>query len=808
MALVLADRVKETTTTTGTATYTLAGASTGFESFASIGDGNTTYYACTDGTDFEVGIGTYTASGTTLARTTILQSSNSDAAVSWSSGTKTIFCCQPAEKAVFLDASGNIAAFNGSNLTNVDASQLDSQAPAYYLNYNNFTNTPTIPTNNNELTNGAGYITSADGGNAQTLDSLDSTQFLRSDAADTKTSGDLTFSDNVKAVFGTDSDLEIFHDGSNSLIRDEGSGSLYFTVNGSTIFLRNATDGEDLAKFISNGSVELYHDNSKKLETTSTGATVTGTLTIEHTVPVLRLFDTNNGTDEKNLNISLTSDGDLRFQALNDALGGGGDFAEFRRTGNNITGFALLDNAVDKTFFSTQNGVDNFINNGGNLGIGTDSPSTALEVVGDLTLTSTDDGDATDPSLVLFRDSASPTAGDSIGSLGFHGNSSTDTERQYAFTRGSIVGATDGNEYGQLRMGVIKAGSTLTAININAAQNETRFQNLPVELDDVDLTIVSTDAGSASDPQFIFFRDSPSPADNDALGKFVFKGKNDAAQQVQYGSILSRIVDATDGTEVGSFEFQTISGGSVATNLRLDASTAVGVRLLNGGETNIRFDTGTAFDNNHIDLTPASATGSRTITLPDATGTLPVFTTAPTGAIADGTNGQVLTTNGSGTLSFTTVSGGGSTPVYFDAYKSSATQSFTTATITVDFNTARQNSDATIFSNSSGEITVSDTGVYKIEYSVVVGVSSGTTRSEAVIFLERRPSGGSFAEVAGTASFTYNRQELIDSTTASISILQSVTSGDTYRVRVNRNDGASTLVVKANQARFNFLKID
>ena len=103
MALVLSDRAKETTTTTGTGTYTLAGAVTGFETFASIGNGNTTFYACTDGTDFEVGVGTYTSSGTTLARTTILQSSNSDNAVSWSSGTKTIFCTLPAEKTIHTD---------------------------------------------------------------------------------------------------------------------------------------------------------------------------------------------------------------------------------------------------------------------------------------------------------------------------------------------------------------------------------------------------------------------------------------------------------------------------------------------------------------------------------------------------------------------------------------------------------------------------------------------------------------------------------------------------------------------------------
>lgn len=79
MALVIKDRVKETTSTTGTGTLTLAGALAGFDSFAAIGNGNTTYYSCTDGTDFEVGLGTYTASGTTLSRDTVFESSGSTA---------------------------------------------------------------------------------------------------------------------------------------------------------------------------------------------------------------------------------------------------------------------------------------------------------------------------------------------------------------------------------------------------------------------------------------------------------------------------------------------------------------------------------------------------------------------------------------------------------------------------------------------------------------------------------------------------------------------------------------------------------
>lgn len=108
MALVIKDRVKETTTTTGTGTYTLAGAEVGFQSFSTIGNGNTTYYTVTDGGDWEVGIGTYTASGTTLARTTILSSSNSGNAVSWSAGEKFVFVTQPSSKANYLDAAGNV----------------------------------------------------------------------------------------------------------------------------------------------------------------------------------------------------------------------------------------------------------------------------------------------------------------------------------------------------------------------------------------------------------------------------------------------------------------------------------------------------------------------------------------------------------------------------------------------------------------------------------------------------------------------------------------------------------------------------
>lgn len=110
MALVVADRVQETTATTGTGTITLAGAVSGFQSFATIGNGNTTYYCITSGANWEVGIGTYTASGTLLARTTILASSAAGAAITLA-GTSNVFCVYPASKAVYEDASGNVAGY-------------------------------------------------------------------------------------------------------------------------------------------------------------------------------------------------------------------------------------------------------------------------------------------------------------------------------------------------------------------------------------------------------------------------------------------------------------------------------------------------------------------------------------------------------------------------------------------------------------------------------------------------------------------------------------------------------------------------
>ena len=126
MAFVVKDRVKVTSTTTGTGTFTLGSAVEGFQNFSVIGDGNSTFYTITDGVDFEVGIGTFTSSGTTLSRDTILESSNSGNAVDWAAGEKDVFVTYPAEKSVYAGGPGatftNVSAI-GTN-TNAESGTL------------------------------------------------------------------------------------------------------------------------------------------------------------------------------------------------------------------------------------------------------------------------------------------------------------------------------------------------------------------------------------------------------------------------------------------------------------------------------------------------------------------------------------------------------------------------------------------------------------------------------------------------------------------------------------------------------------
>jgi hypothetical protein len=131
---------------------------------------------------------------------------------------------------------------------------------------------------------------------------------------------DINFGDNDKAVFGTGNDLEIYHDGSDSYIEDNGIGNL--RLNGNEVHILSNDNSEYSGRFITNGAVELYYDNSKKFETTSTGVTVTGTLTatagVANTASVWVNF---NGTGtvaiRDDYNVSTITDHDTGLYTIN-----------------------------------------------------------------------------------------------------------------------------------------------------------------------------------------------------------------------------------------------------------------------------------------------------------------------------------------------------------------------------------------------------------------------------------------------------------------------------------------------------------
>jgi hypothetical protein len=378
MAFVVNDRVKETTTDTGTTTIDLAGAETGFETFvAGIGSTNQTYYCiqAQGGSAFEIGVGTVTSgSPDTLSRTSVISSSNADGLVDFQSGTKDVFCTLPASKAVIEDNSTNadiagnltvggtvdgvdIAArdgvltsttttanaalpkaggtmsgnlvLSGANITMSGSETVDGvdiSARDTVLTNTTTTANAALPKAGGTMTGNISHASNftLDMGGEITLDAdgavinlhdggvstgkfdltnsdvtlaasvadkdikfqgIDGSSTITALTLDMSSEGALVvnsnvkYPDNGKALFGAGSDLEIFHESSSgfNIIKDNSPGTTirFLTDN---LAVNNAADNKTLFVANDTNGVDLYFDNTKRAETTSTGFSVNGTL--------------------------------------------------------------------------------------------------------------------------------------------------------------------------------------------------------------------------------------------------------------------------------------------------------------------------------------------------------------------------------------------------------------------------------------------------------------------------------------------------------------------------------------------------
>ena len=358
MAFIVNDRVKEVTTTTGTGAVTLGGTSSGFDTFAAgIGGSNVTYYTIAHQTvdEWEVGVGTLNAGATTLTRTQIISSSNSNAAVSFAAGTKDVFCTLPAGKVATPEAEAygssanpiliNVTVatktayhpYNGTGsssgylLNGMEAPAFkftgaDSGKKYYYKFDQSDSSNSTHPLlfyleadKTTAYTTGVTASGTPGSANAYTQILVDSNtpnilyyqcsshgymgNFVKNVGNDFNGNvnfrGNASFADSKKIKLGASDDLEIYHDASNSIIEDTGTGDLLLRSN-SYVRLQSNT-GENMLYAQPNGEVTLYHDNANKFSTTATGVQTVGTLNInaEYAFP----------TTDGNANQILETDG-------------------------------------------------------------------------------------------------------------------------------------------------------------------------------------------------------------------------------------------------------------------------------------------------------------------------------------------------------------------------------------------------------------------------------------------------------------------------------------------------------------------
>ena len=394
-----------------------------------------------------------------------------------------------------------------------------------------------------------------------TIDGVDSTQLLRSDVADTKTAGNLTFSDSVRAVFGDSLDLQVYHGGGTiNHIVGLSTHSTYIT-GGTDLYLRGV-NGEEGVTINGNGAVELFHDNSKKFETTNRGVDIDSTgsgsvagIKVTKDIESGTFFQaTYNGT----INTGRS------YRLLSPSTDSGAEPFVWE-TGNshafntdNVERLKIHDSGID---------VNGFVRFEGSTADSNETTLTVTDPTADRTITLPD---AT--GTVLLTD------GDGSNLTGINTDLVSDTTPQLGgnldLNSNNITGTGDINITG--------------AATITTADNTTQ------------LTLKSTDADASEGPRLDLRRDSASPADNDSTGTIRFLGDNSDGSNHVYAEIQSSIRDVTSGTTDAELQFMVRRNGNLREGMMInegivtfnESGDDVDFRVESDGNANMLFVNG------------------------------------------------------------------------------------------------------------------------------------------------------------------------------------------------------------------------
>ena len=447
--------------------------------------------------------------------------------------------------------------------------------------------------------------------------------------------GNLSFGDNNKVILGSGNDLQLYHDGTDSIINEGTAGNLL--VQGATIKLQTANGAKDYLVATPSAEITLYHNNTARLATTATGIDVSGTATMD----------------------GLTVDGSATI-----TQSAGSDFLKFDVDGTTdeaILGIDSTDFIIDidptnvrasSNFVVKNDGTTNLtLNSSGNLDVngtvtadGLTVDGTATMTVSDnsdvLTLKSTDADENSGPRFALTRDSGSPADNDYVGLISFNADDDGGNATRFSYMVTQIMDASNGSEDGALRFFTTTAGSEVETLSLVSGQVGIGNSSPTTALDvtgtvtadganidgaavfnesgaDVDfriessgkanmllvdagnnrvgigtgvpdttlhvastssggvLTLESTSSNNSAGPNILLYRSSSTPAADDNLGKILYRGTNSAAEDVDYVSIESVLTSPTDGAEQGQYNIDTMVDGTNRNRLRINNSETV-----------------------------------------------------------------------------------------------------------------------------------------------------------------------------------------------------------------------------------------